>query len=166
MRSRAMRRSARRHGIVPIVEPEVLMDGDHDIDRCAEVTEWVLKDSVPAALLSARRARRHGAEAEHGRAGQEIAPSSASRRGSRREDRARAQALRAGGRSGHRVPLRRTVRRRSDRASGRHEQHRPAALAAHLLLWPRAAGRAAEGLERQEPKTSPPRSAPSPTAPR
>jgi len=31
------------NGIVPIVEPEVLMDGDHDIDRCAEVTEWVLK---------------------------------------------------------------------------------------------------------------------------
>ncbi|MEZ5852834.1 MAG: class I fructose-bisphosphate aldolase [Hyphomicrobiaceae bacterium] len=31
-------------GIVPIVEPEVLMDGAHDIDRCAEVTEWVLKE--------------------------------------------------------------------------------------------------------------------------
>ena len=33
-------------GIVPIVEPEVLMDGapaDHSIDRCAEVTQWVLK---------------------------------------------------------------------------------------------------------------------------
>jgi fructose-bisphosphate aldolase class I len=30
-------------GIVPIVEPEVLMDGDHDIDRCSMVTEWVLK---------------------------------------------------------------------------------------------------------------------------
>ena len=29
--------------IVPIVEPEVLMDGDHDIARCAEVTEWLLK---------------------------------------------------------------------------------------------------------------------------
>ncbi|WP_029030069.1 class I fructose-bisphosphate aldolase [Salinarimonas rosea] len=29
--------------IVPIVEPEVLMDGDHDIKRCADVTEWVLK---------------------------------------------------------------------------------------------------------------------------
>jgi fructose-bisphosphate aldolase, class I len=28
--------------IVPIVEPEVLMDGDHDIDRCLEVTERVL----------------------------------------------------------------------------------------------------------------------------
>ena len=32
------------NGIVPIVEPEVLMDGDHDIDRCAEVTEWTLKE--------------------------------------------------------------------------------------------------------------------------
>ena len=29
--------------IVPIVEPEVLMDGDHDIDRCFEVTDCVLK---------------------------------------------------------------------------------------------------------------------------
>src|SRR5271165_5239713 len=31
--------------IVPIVEPEVLMDGGHNIDRCAEVTEWVLKET-------------------------------------------------------------------------------------------------------------------------
>jgi fructose-bisphosphate aldolase class I len=31
-------------GIVPIVEPEVLMDGDHDIDACAVVTEFVLKE--------------------------------------------------------------------------------------------------------------------------
>jgi fructose-bisphosphate aldolase class I len=30
--------------IVPIVEPEVLMDGDHDMDRCYEVTEFVLKE--------------------------------------------------------------------------------------------------------------------------
>jgi fructose-bisphosphate aldolase, class I len=29
--------------IVPIVEPEVLMDGSHDADRCYRVTEWVLK---------------------------------------------------------------------------------------------------------------------------
>src|ERR1700693_5842310 len=28
--------------IVPIVEPEVLMDGDHDIDRCYDVTRRVL----------------------------------------------------------------------------------------------------------------------------
>ena len=31
--------------IVPIVEPEVLMDGDHNIDRCVHVTEWVLKET-------------------------------------------------------------------------------------------------------------------------
>src|ERR1051325_6962990 len=30
-------------GLVPIVEPEVLMDGDHDIDRCYQVTELALK---------------------------------------------------------------------------------------------------------------------------
>jgi fructose-bisphosphate aldolase class I len=30
-------------GIVPIVEPEVLMDGDHDINRCYLITEWTLK---------------------------------------------------------------------------------------------------------------------------
>jgi fructose-bisphosphate aldolase class I len=29
-------------GLVPIVEPEVLMDGDHSIDRCYEVTEKTL----------------------------------------------------------------------------------------------------------------------------
>jgi fructose-bisphosphate aldolase class I len=40
--------------IVPIVEPEVLMDGDHDIDRCYDVTQRVLhktlKNCVPAAV--------------------------------------------------------------------------------------------------------------------
>ena len=30
-------------GLVPIVEPELLMDGDHDIDDCAEVTEEALR---------------------------------------------------------------------------------------------------------------------------
>jgi fructose-bisphosphate aldolase, class I len=29
--------------IVPIVEPEVLMDGGHDAERCYVITEWVLK---------------------------------------------------------------------------------------------------------------------------
>ncbi|MGV6801161.1 MAG: class I fructose-bisphosphate aldolase [bacterium] len=30
-------------GIVPIVEPEVIMDGDHDIDQCFEVTQTMLR---------------------------------------------------------------------------------------------------------------------------
>jgi len=41
---------SQEQGLVPIVEPEVLMDGDHDIDRCFEVTEWTLKE-VYAALF-------------------------------------------------------------------------------------------------------------------
>lgn len=31
-----------QHGIVPIVEPEILPDGDHDLKRCQYVTEKVL----------------------------------------------------------------------------------------------------------------------------
>lgn len=34
--------ACQRAGIVPIVEPEVIMDGSHSIERCAEVTEKVL----------------------------------------------------------------------------------------------------------------------------
>jgi fructose-bisphosphate aldolase class I len=32
----------REEGLVPVVEPEVLMDGDHTLERCREVTEEVL----------------------------------------------------------------------------------------------------------------------------
>jgi fructose-bisphosphate aldolase class I len=35
-------------GIVPIVEPEVLMDGDHSIERCEEVTDEVLCETFRA----------------------------------------------------------------------------------------------------------------------
>jgi len=45
-------------GIVPIVEPEVLMDGGHDIGRCSDVTEQVLH-AVFQALL------RYGVTLEH-----------------------------------------------------------------------------------------------------
>ena len=38
-------------GLVPIVEPEVLMDGDHTIDRCEEVTEWTLNALYEALYL-------------------------------------------------------------------------------------------------------------------
>jgi fructose-bisphosphate aldolase class I len=40
-------------GLVPIVEPEVLMDGDHDIERCEEVTDAALM-SVFAELREYR----------------------------------------------------------------------------------------------------------------
>lgn len=32
-----------QNGIVPIVEPEILPDGDHDLKRCQYVTEKVHK---------------------------------------------------------------------------------------------------------------------------
>lgn len=38
-------------GIVPIVEPEVLMDGDHSIDHCAEACELVLHELFNALFL-------------------------------------------------------------------------------------------------------------------
>jgi fructose-bisphosphate aldolase class I len=45
-------------GMVPIVEPEVLIDGDHSIRRCAEVTEAVLFEVFHAL-------HRHGVTLEH-----------------------------------------------------------------------------------------------------
>ena len=30
-------------GLVPIVEPEILMDGSHSIERCAHISEWVFR---------------------------------------------------------------------------------------------------------------------------
>jgi fructose-bisphosphate aldolase class I len=44
---------AQEAGIVPIVEPEVLMDGAHLLERCEEVTNLVL-DSVFSHLFAAR----------------------------------------------------------------------------------------------------------------
>lgn len=39
-------------GLVPIVEPEVLMDGDHTIERCEEVTERTLNAVYDALALN------------------------------------------------------------------------------------------------------------------
>ena len=36
-------RTVQEAGLVPIVEPEILMDGDHDIETTAAVQEWVLR---------------------------------------------------------------------------------------------------------------------------
>jgi fructose-bisphosphate aldolase, class I len=39
-------------GLVPIVEPEVLMDGDHSIERCEQVTEWTLNAVFEALYMN------------------------------------------------------------------------------------------------------------------
>jgi fructose-bisphosphate aldolase class I len=39
-------------GLVPIVEPEVLMDGNHTIERCEEVTEWAFNAVYEALYVN------------------------------------------------------------------------------------------------------------------
>ena len=60
-------------GLVPIVEPEVLMDGDHTIETCYEATLRTLRTVYARARGAARRARGHAAEAEHGLSGKDCA---------------------------------------------------------------------------------------------
>jgi fructose-bisphosphate aldolase class I len=39
-------------GLVPIVEPEVLMDGSHTIERCEQVTEWTFNAVYEALYMN------------------------------------------------------------------------------------------------------------------
>ncbi len=45
-------RTVQEQGLVPIVEPEILMDGDHDIATTASVQEWVLRTTYEALALN------------------------------------------------------------------------------------------------------------------
>jgi fructose-bisphosphate aldolase class I len=45
-------RTCQEHGLVPIVEPEILMDGDHDIATTASVQEWVLRTVYGALAVN------------------------------------------------------------------------------------------------------------------
>jgi len=72
-------RLCQEQAIVPIVEPEVLMDGDHDIDQCYTVSEWTLRPGSSSSL-SEGRARRHGAQAQHGDLGKKCPNRPRSRR--------------------------------------------------------------------------------------
>ena len=134
---------------MPIVEPEVLMDGDHDIDRCDEVTDWVLKETFQE--LYYQRVALEGIV---------LKPNMVDRR---QEERASAPASR---RSPRRpcellkncVPG--AVPGIAFLSGGQSDEEATAHLdamnkigdlpwSAHLLLRPRAAGRAAEGVGRQ-----------------
>ena len=56
-------------GIVPIVEPETIMDGGHSMAACAETTETVLRALFASSRRARRRARGADPEAQHGSAG-------------------------------------------------------------------------------------------------
>ena len=127
--------------IVPIVEPEVLMDGDHDIDRCYGVTEWVLKETFQELYYN--RVALEGMVLKPNMA---VPGKKSSKRAGVEEVAEMTVRLL---KNWHRLPVRRTIRRGSHRPSRRHEPHGPFALETHLLLWPRLAGRPAKGVVRK-----------------
>ena len=53
-------------GVVPIVEPEVLMDGSHTIERCEQVTGDVLHAVFHALFEQGVALEGHAAQAQHG----------------------------------------------------------------------------------------------------
>jgi len=136
-----------QHGIVPIVEPEVLCSGDHELSTCAEVTRMALALVFDPAAGPWGRPLGHRAQAEHGHTGprQHRLPGTA-RRG-RRIDARRAPGDSSERGAGDRVPLGRTREpgglpepRRDQPGGGRR------ALAAHLLVRPCARERCAARL--------------------
>jgi fructose-bisphosphate aldolase class I len=148
--------SARKAGLVPIVEPEVLMDGpvaNHDIDTCIRRHRVdAERRSIQRALRRPRRPRGHSSSSRTWSIpGKKIAPSRPRRaevaaltakvlKGMRARPPSPGIAFLSGGQSGrggHRAP-----------PAYMNADRRPA-LAAHLLLRPRAPGRRARGVGRQ-----------------
>ena len=113
---------AQEHDLVPIVEPEVLIDGDHSIEQCYDATEWMLHRDLRRDPRARRRALGDAPEAEHGHLGQGRARTGQRRRGSSSDGRVPAQD-RAGGRAWHSLPLRRPDRPAGDGPPQRHELH-------------------------------------------
>ena len=110
-------------GIVPIVEPEVLMDGEHTIERSFEVTSAVLDALYEALFL--QRVRLDGTLLKPNMvlSGYSLLAAGVGRGGGR-GDGAVLPGHGARGGARHRVPLRRPVRRARHRAPQRDEPAR------------------------------------------
>ena len=125
-------------GIVPIVEPEVLMDADNTIERCREVTSETLRlvfaelerQGValegmllkPNMVISGKKCPTQAASDAGRRADGRVLPRARARDGAR-----------------HRLPLRRPVGGRGDREP-RRDQQAGRAVAALVLVRPRPPG--------------------------
>ena len=59
-------------GLVPVVEPEVLMDGEHTLERCGEVTEEVLRTVFHQLYTQRRAAGGPDPEAQYGAFGTDL----------------------------------------------------------------------------------------------
>ena len=101
-------------GIVPIVEPEVLLDGNHTIERCQEVPNK-LSTYVHRATLTTHPSRRYDSQTEHGGFRQRQSQTSGRRRSCRAND-SMLEAHRAGRGSRYRVLVRRSKRGQCYRA--------------------------------------------------
>ena len=137
--------------IVPIVEPEVLMDGDHDIDRCYEVTQRVLNKTFQE--LRIQRVALEGMILKPNMviAGKKSAKQTSAEEVAEKTIRLLKACVPAavpgiaflsGGQSDEDATA---------HLDAMHRTRRPA-LAAHLLLRPRAAGRSAKGMVGQDRK--------------
>ena len=105
---------------MPIVEPEVLMDGDHTIETQLRGHLATLHARLHRAPRPAGRARGHAAQAEHGPVGLRV-PRSRPTRPPSPSSRSSASEARSGGRAGNRLPLGRPERRGRDRAAERDQ---------------------------------------------
>ena len=71
-------------GLVPVVEPEVLMDGDHTLERCAQVTEEALQTVFCQLYRAAGAVGGYDPEAQHGASGIDLPQAGRGGRGGRR----------------------------------------------------------------------------------
>ncbi len=135
-------------GIVPIVEPEVLMDGAHTLERCDEVTSATLQSVFDA--LFAHRVHLEGIVLKPNMviAGKKC-PKQATARAGGGGDRALPEASCAVSGTGHSLPFRRPERGRGDRAPQPDECPRAAAVGADVQLRQGTAGDVACHLGRQ-----------------
>ena len=136
---------AQEAGLVPIVEPEVLMDGDHDDRPLLRGDVARPARRVQRAARSARRTRGDALEAEHGALRLRL-PGAGGRRRGRRGDAQVPPPQRPGGHARDRVPLGRPKRRGRDGAPERDQPSRAATVGAVVLLRPRAPGASASRL--------------------
>ena len=126
--------------LVPIVEPEVLMDGSHTIERCEEVTGMVLHAVFRRPLRARYRARRNAAQTQHGSRRQGVRPPSLCG-GGRDRDPALLAPARACRGAWNCVPVRRPTSPARDRSSERNQSAaRPETLEDQFLLWAGASG--------------------------
>ena len=134
--------------IVPIVEPEVLMDGDHDIDRCYQVTELMLK--IQFEELYFQRVALEGMVLKPNMviAGKKSAKKSGVEEVAEKTVKT-PEGLCTRFSARYRIPVRRAKRRGGHRTSRCDEQDRQFAVEAYVLVWSRAPARATDDMEGQ-----------------